>query len=65
MPEMRLTPKLIAESARLAGLNLSLERAAELLPVLEDLLAGDAKIAGLGLGNLPVVGPTWAEAEGE
>lgn len=62
---MKLRAELVAEISRLAGLELSLERAAELLPVLEDILAGDARIAGLELGNLPTVGPTWAEDGGE
>jgi len=58
-PERPLTPKLVAQMAQLAGLSLSLERSAELLPVLEGLFEGDTKIRALELGSTPAVGPTW------
>lgn len=64
-PERRLTPKLVAEIAWLAGLRLSLTRAAKLIPLLQGLYKGNARIAALELGNTPAVGPTWAGAGDE
>jgi hypothetical protein len=61
-PERWLTPEIAAKMSRLAGLSLSLERAAELLPLLQGIYKGDAKIRALELGNTPAVGPTWAGA---
>jgi hypothetical protein len=47
--------------ARLAGLELDLERAQELLPALEPVFAGDAAIAKLNLGTLTAVSHPWPE----
>lgn len=60
-----LLPEIVREVARLGGLELSLERATELVPVLEGLFAGDAEIARLELGNLSVTGSTWEGFEDE
>lgn len=45
----QITAEQVRETARLAGLELSLERAAELVPALGAILRGDAAIAGLRL----------------
>ena len=55
-PEKHLTPQLIRDFARLAGLDLPHGRAAELLPALASVLEGDARIAALHLGALSAVG---------
>jgi hypothetical protein len=44
-----ITAEQVRETARLVGLELSLERAAELVPTLEPILRGDAEIARLVL----------------
>ena len=63
--QIALTPELVKEMAQLGGLELSLERSAELVPVLEGLFAGDAQIARLELGGLPISGPTWEDLQDE
>ncbi|GEM88106.1 hypothetical protein [Meiothermus granaticius] len=62
-PKGSLTPEGVAQLAQWAGLRLDLDRAAELIPLLEPLLEGDARIARLELGLTPILGPTWAGAE--
>lgn len=57
-----LTPELVQQIAGLAGLELTLERAAELIPALEPVFKGDAEIIKLGLDNLRAVGTTWPES---
>ena len=56
-----LTPELVREMARLAGLDLSLERAERLIPALQPVFEGDAGIAKLELGRLSAVGLPWLE----
>jgi hypothetical protein len=56
-----LSAELVQEMARLAGLELDLERARELLPALEPVFAGDAAIAKLNLGTLTAVSHPWPE----
>jgi len=46
-----ITAEQMQQVARLAGLELPLERAAELVPSLEPILRGDAVIARLELGS--------------
>ena len=60
-----LTPELVREMARLAGLNLDLERAKALIPALEPVFEGDAGIKELDLGTLTAVGNPWPEADGQ
>ncbi len=59
--ELRLTPELVREMARLAGINLEIERAQELIPALEPVFDGDAKILALELGTLTAAGNPWPE----
>ena len=61
MPE--LTAELVREMARLAGIELDLERARALLPALEPVFSGDAAIAKLNLGALSAIGNPWPEVE--
>jgi Asp-tRNA(Asn)/Glu-tRNA(Gln) amidotransferase C subunit len=56
-----LNAELVQKLARLAGLELDLERARELLPALEPVFDGDAAIAKLKLGTLTAVGNPWPE----
>lgn len=58
-----LTPELVREMARLAGIDLDLERARVLIPALEPVFEGDASIAALDLGTLSAVGNPWPEEE--
>lgn len=63
--DAQLNGELAQGIARLAGLDLSLERAAEVAVGLESILRGDAEIAALDLGPLSPIGPTWPEPAGE
>ena len=56
-----LTAELVLEMARLAGLELDLERARALIPALQPVFEGDAQIAKLELGTLSVVGKPWED----
>ena len=56
-----LTAELVLEMARLAGLELDLERARTLIPALQPVFEGDAQIAKLELGKLTVVGKPWED----
>jgi ribosomal protein L12E/L44/L45/RPP1/RPP2 len=56
-----LTAEAVQEMARLAGLELDLERARALVPALEPVFDGDAAIAKLKLGTLTAVGNPWPE----
>ena len=56
-----LTAELVLEMARLAGLELDLERARALIPALQPVFEGDAQIAKLELGRLSVVGKPWED----
>lgn len=58
---VELTPELVQQISGLAGLELTLERAAEILPALKPSFEGDAGLAKLGMGNLSPVGSTWSE----
>jgi hypothetical protein len=58
---VKLSAELVQEMARLAGLELNIERARELLPALEPVFAGDTAIAKLNLGTLTAVGNPWPE----
>jgi hypothetical protein len=58
-----LSPELVLEMARLAGLEISLERAQDLIPALQPVFDGDAEIAKLKLGTLSAVGTPWAEVD--
>ena len=58
-----LTPELVQDMARLAGITLDLERARLVVPALEPAFDGDAKIAALGLGRLSAVGNPWPEVD--
>ena len=54
-----LSGELVLEMAQLAGLEISLERAQELIPALQPVFDGDAQIAKLKLGTLSAVGDPW------
>jgi hypothetical protein len=56
-----LTAELVKEMVRIAGLELDLERARDLLPALEPVFDGDAAIAKLNLGTLTAIGNPWPE----
>ncbi len=58
-----LSPELVLGMARLAGLEISLERADDLIPALQPVFDGDAEIIKLKLGTLSAVGKPWTEAE--
>lgn len=61
-PEMpALSAEPVQEMARLAGLELDLERARALVPALEPVFDGDTAIAKLNLGTLTAVGNPWPE----
>lgn len=55
--------ELVLEMARLAGLEIDLERARDLIPALQPVFDGDAEIAKLKLGTLSGVGKPWTEVE--
>ena len=57
----RLMAELVQQMARLAGLELDLERARDLLLALEPVFDGDAAIAKLNLATLSAVGDPWPE----
>ena len=58
-----LSAELILEMARLAGLEISFERAQNLIPALQPVFDGDAQIIKLKLGTLSAVGKPWLEVE--
>ena len=62
MTASQLTPTLVQQLARLAGLDLTPEQATDLTPALMPLLVADAQIAQLELGTLSAVGCTWQPA---
>lgn len=61
---LEVNAKLVAKLAALNGLELSLQRAAPLVPVLRELLEVDRQIADLQLERLLPVGLPWQD-EGE
>lgn len=54
-----LDASLVQRLTALAGLPLTPERAAELVPSLEPIFEGDAQIAALNLGTLSPLGTPW------
>jgi hypothetical protein len=56
-----LTAEPVQAMARLAGLELDLERARALVPALKPVFDGDVAIAKLNLGTLTAVGNPWPE----
>jgi hypothetical protein len=56
-----LSAELVQRMARLAGLELDLERARALLPALEPVFDGDVAIVKLDLGTLRAIGNPWPE----
>jgi hypothetical protein len=58
-----LSAELVLEMARLAGMEISLERAGDLIPALQPVFDDDAAITKLKLGTLSAVGKPWTEAE--
>lgn len=59
MTERVLTAAVVRQVAALAGLDLTPERAADLVPALLPMFEGDARIAALGLGTLSPLGTPW------
>jgi hypothetical protein len=64
MPLEPLTPELVREMARVCGIDLEIERAKNLIPALEPVFDGDAKISSLDLGTLTAIGNPWPEVDG-
>ena len=66
---MQKYPSLNAETVRhlaaLNGFDLAMNRAADLVPALTEILAADARIIDLDLGVLPAVGLPWGEESDE
>ncbi|WP_161883318.1 hypothetical protein [Deinococcus alpinitundrae] len=60
-----LTAERVQHFARLSGLELNSERAAQVALALVPMLAGDARLAALNLGTLSPLGPTWPETARE
>jgi hypothetical protein len=60
-----LSAELVLEMTRLAGMEISLERARDLIPALQPVFDGDAEIAKLKLGILSAVGNPWLEVSRE
>ncbi|WP_420594128.1 hypothetical protein [Deinococcus sp.] len=58
-----LSAELVQEIARLSGLNLDSERAADVATALKPMLDGDAKIAALNLSTLSPLGLPWPDGE--
>ena len=58
-PSPDLSAELVQRLAALAGLPLSLDRAADLVPGLLPIFEGDAGIVALGLGTLSPLGTPW------
>ena len=56
-----LSAELLRHFARLSGLDLNTERAAQVALALVPILAGDARLAALNLGTLSPLGPTWPD----
>ncbi|WP_407571968.1 hypothetical protein [Deinococcus altitudinis] len=54
-----LSAEFVQQFTALAGLPLSLERAADLAPALLPIFEGDVRIAALGLGTLSPLGMPW------
>lgn len=62
-PPTPIDGKFVQQLAALNGLNLTIERAEALLPVLHILLAVDAQVAALDLDKLPAIGLPWEPGE--
>ncbi len=60
-----LSAELVLEVMRLAGLEINLERARDLIPALQPVFDGDAGIAKLKLGTPSAVSDLWNEASRE
>jgi surfactin synthase thioesterase subunit len=56
-----LDAELVQRLAALAGLPLSLDRAADLVPGLLPIFEGDAEIVALNLGTLSPLGTPWPQ----
>ena len=65
MNERLLTADVVQQVTALAGLNLTPERAAALVPGLLPIFRGAAGIAALDLGTLSPLGAPWPETPGE
>lgn len=53
----------VRQLARLAGLDLTVDRAAELVPALKAMLKTDGRIVDLGIETLPATGLPWLNEE--
>jgi hypothetical protein len=60
-PSADLSAELVQRLAALAGLPLSLDRAADLVPGLLPIFEGDAEIVVLNLGTLSPLGTPWPQ----
>jgi hypothetical protein len=60
-----LNAETVRHLAALNGFDLALERAADLVPALAEIMAADARIVNLDLGVLPAVGLPWGEESDE
>lgn len=62
--DLEVTPEVVRLLARAAGLNLTPERAEDLLAPVRALMAGDARLAALDLNLTSAAGPVWPEVPG-
>jgi hypothetical protein len=53
----------VRQIARLAGLDLTADRASELVPALKEMLRADGGIVDLAIETLPVTGLPWLNEE--
>ena len=56
----QIDPEAVRQFVRLSGLDLPLNRAAALLPGLQEILEADARMTQLDLGVLTIVGLPWS-----
>jgi hypothetical protein len=59
----RVDTALVQTLAASNGLNLTEERAADLVPALQVILDFDVQLRDLGLGAFPVVGLPWGDSQ--
>lgn len=56
----QIDPETVRQFVWLSGLDLPLDRAAALLPGLQEILQADARMTQLDLGVLTIVGLPWS-----
>lgn len=53
----------VRQIARLAGLDLTADRASKLVPALKEMLGADGRIFDLGIETVPATGLPWPEEQ--